>query len=99
MTSASGWPWAGATSGPAGSTWPSTAWKRRCRIRPGEALLRYNLACYLSLAGRKRRALRYLSQAMALDPVYREMAEEEADFDPLRADPEFQAILTARSCT
>jgi Flp pilus assembly protein TadD len=64
-------------------------------VEPDEALLRYNLACYLSLAGRKRRALRYLSQAFAIDPAYRELAEAESDFDSLRNDPEFQAILAA----
>jgi Flp pilus assembly protein TadD len=61
-------------------------------VDPEAALLRYNLACYLSLAGYRRRALRYLSQALAIDPGYRELAETESDFDRLRADPEFQAI-------
>jgi Flp pilus assembly protein TadD len=61
-------------------------------IEPGEAMIRYNLACYLSLAGQKRRALRHLSQALAMNPAYREMAEAESDFNFLRADPEFQAI-------
>jgi Flp pilus assembly protein TadD len=61
-------------------------------VDPDAALLRYNLACYLSLAGQKRRALRYLSQALKLDPAYRTLAETEADFDPLRADPAFRAL-------
>ena len=61
-------------------------------LEPDVALLRYNLACYLSLTGHKRRALRYLSQALALDPVFRESAESESDFDPIRADPEFQSL-------
>jgi Flp pilus assembly protein TadD len=61
-------------------------------VEPELALLRYNLACYLSLAGQKRRALRYLFQALALDPTYRELAETESDFDPLRADPGFRAM-------
>ena len=61
-------------------------------VEPDMALLRYNLACYLSLAGQKRRALRYLSQALVLDPAYRELAEAESDFDPLRADPAFRAL-------
>ena len=61
-------------------------------IEPEQALLRYNLACYLSLAGQKRRALRHLSQALTIDPAYRELVEAESDFDPLRADPEFQAL-------
>jgi Flp pilus assembly protein TadD len=66
--------------------------EKALNIEPGQAMLRYNLACYLSLAGRKRQALRYLSQALAMDPVYREMVDDESDFDPLRSDPEFRAI-------
>ena len=61
-------------------------------IDPEQALLRYNLACYLSLAGQKRRALCHLSQALKMDPVYRDLAEVESDFASLRADPDFQAI-------
>jgi hypothetical protein len=59
---------------------------------PDESLLRYNLACYLSLAGQKRRAIAYLSEVFATDPVYRELIATESDFDPIRYDPEFQAI-------
>jgi len=68
------------------------ALERALRIAPGESLLCYNLACYLSLAGHKRQALRYLSQALAMDPSYREMVEEESDFDSLRLDADFQAV-------
>jgi tetratricopeptide (TPR) repeat protein len=57
-----------------------------------EPLIRYNLACYHSVAGDKRRALTYLEQALALDPNYRLLVEHEPDFDPLRGDPEFQTI-------
>ena len=62
---------------------------------PSEAMLRYNLACYLSLAGYKGRALRHLSRALCLEPVYCEKIDEESDFDSLRSDPEFQAICEA----
>jgi Flp pilus assembly protein TadD len=65
-------------------------------VDPEAALLRYNLACYLSLAGQRRRALRSLSQAVTIDPVYRELADAESDFDPMRADPEFQALCGVR---
>jgi Flp pilus assembly protein TadD len=65
-------------------------------VEPDEALLRYNLACYLSLSGQKRRALRHLSQALAIDPAYRELTENETDFDPLRTDPEFQSLCGLR---
>lgn len=61
-------------------------------VRPQDALLRYNLACYLSLAGKKRGALRNLSKALAIDPDYRQRIESEPDFDPLRNDPDFQAV-------
>jgi tetratricopeptide (TPR) repeat protein len=61
---------------------------------PEVALLRYNLACYLCLAGQKRRALRYLSQAIRLDPCFRELAEQESDFDALRLDPAFRAMCS-----
>jgi Flp pilus assembly protein TadD len=64
---------------------------------PSEAMLRYNLACYLSLAGHKRRALRHLSQTLKLEPAYCQMADDESDFEPIREDPEFRAICeTAR---
>jgi Flp pilus assembly protein TadD len=65
-------------------------------VEPQRALLRYNLACYLSLAGQKRRALRYLAQALAIEPGYRELAEAEADFEPLRTDPTFQSLCAVR---
>jgi Flp pilus assembly protein TadD len=60
---------------------------------PTEALLHYNLACYLSLAGDKEKALEHLSQALNLDPDYRHLIDSESDFDPLRSDPDFQALL------
>jgi Flp pilus assembly protein TadD len=59
---------------------------------PEEPLIRYNLACYWSLAGGKRQALAYLEQALSLDPSYRGLVDHEPDFDPLRSDREFQAI-------
>jgi Flp pilus assembly protein TadD len=57
-----------------------------------EPLIRYNLACYHSVAGDKRQALAYLEQALSLDPNYRLLVEHESDFDGLRGDPEFQAL-------
>jgi Flp pilus assembly protein TadD len=57
-----------------------------------EPLIRYNLACYHSVAGDKRSALACLEQALSLDANYRLLIDHEPDFDPLRADPEFQAV-------
>jgi Flp pilus assembly protein TadD len=68
-------------------------------VDPEEALIRYNLACYWSLAGGKRQALAYLEQTLSLDPSYRGMAGHEPDFDSIRTDPEFQAICEGSRTT
>ena len=60
---------------------------------PSEALLHYNLACYLSLAGDKDGALVHLSQALAAEAYYRSLVDNEPDFDPIRSDPDFQALI------
>jgi len=57
-----------------------------------DALLCYNLACYYSLAGDKSRCLGYLSRALAIEPGYRDLVGDEPDFDPVRSDPDFQAL-------
>lgn len=59
-----------------------------------EPLLHYNIACYHSLAGHKGPALEHLAHALSMDAKYRAMIDEEPDFDPLRNDPEFQALTT-----
>ncbi|HOM18265.1 MAG TPA: tetratricopeptide repeat protein [Thermoguttaceae bacterium] len=61
-------------------------------VEPTEAVLHYNLACYLSLAGEKHRAIRALARALKIDPHYRELVEKEPDFDPIRNDPDFLAL-------
>ncbi len=64
-------------------------------IEPRDALLHYNLACYLSLARNKDRAIFHLSKALRLDGHYRDLIDRESDFDPIRADPDFQALTKA----
>jgi Flp pilus assembly protein TadD len=71
-----------------------SALQRALDLEPREAILHYNLACYYSLASEKRRCLEHLSRAIKLDSKYRFEASEEHDFDPMRADPDFQAITT-----
>ena len=63
-------------------------------VEPGSAMVNYNLACYWSLARNKRQALAYLSQALMLDGSFRHLIDAEHDFDPLRGDPEFQALTS-----
>ena len=63
-------------------------------VEPGEAILHYNLACYLSLAGDKQPALTHLAEALAIDADYRDLVGDEPDFDPIRSDPEFLALTS-----
>ena len=70
------------------------ALERASRVAPSDALVHYNLACYLSLAGDTPRALACLAQAIALDSRYRELVHDEPDFDPIRSDPEFIALTS-----
>lgn len=70
------------------------ALERAQEIAPGEAIVHYNLACYWSLAGKKQRALEYLSRAIKIRPQYRDLIGDESDFDPIRSDPDFQALTS-----
>lgn len=63
-------------------------------VAPDEALLHYNLACYCSLAGNKERAIQALARSLEIEPAYRERIDSETDFDPLRSDPDFQAVCS-----
>jgi uncharacterized Ntn-hydrolase superfamily protein len=51
-----------------------------------EPMLLYNLACYESLAGRSEDAVAHLRRAVELDGSYRSLADEDRDFDPIRAE-------------
>ncbi|HEY2826088.1 MAG TPA: tetratricopeptide repeat protein [Pirellulales bacterium] len=63
-------------------------------LEPGSAMVNYNLACYWCLARNKRQSLAYLSHAISLDGSFRNLVDSEHDFDPLRADPDFQALTS-----
>lgn len=49
------------------------------------SLLLYNLACYESRTGQADEAVAHLRRAIELDPSNRELAVEDADFDPIRS--------------
>jgi hypothetical protein len=53
----------------------------------------YNVACCESLAGRTADAVDHLRQAIDLWEGFREMAEQDSDFDPTRDEPAFQALI------
>ena len=60
---------------------------------PGLPAPYYNLACAYGRQGALEEALPYLQQAIALNPDFRAYARTDEDFDPVRANPAFQAIV------
>jgi quercetin dioxygenase-like cupin family protein len=56
--------------------------------------LLYNVACCESLAGRKDDAIEHLRLAIEKSDGTRSYLEGDSDLDPLRDEPEFQALLT-----
>src|SRR5438045_1446329 len=56
--------------------------------RPDQAYLHYNVACCESLAGQTPDAIEHLRQAIAIWDGCRDMADDDADFEPIRAAPE-----------
>ena len=53
----------------------------------------YNLACCESLAGRPADAVEHLRHAIEGSERFRELAKGDSDFDPIREDPAFRALL------
>lgn len=66
--------------------------EKAVRVDASEAILHYNLACYWSLARNRTLALKYLARALEIDSNFRDMIASEADFNPLRHDPEFKQL-------
>jgi Flp pilus assembly protein TadD len=62
------------------------------RAHPREPIVLYNMACYYSLGGDKVQALSWLGRALRMESSLRRLIPEEADFDPLRNDPDFQYV-------
>ncbi len=53
----------------------------------------YNLACAEALLGEKEQALSHLSEALDAAPGFRENAREDPDFESLRSDERFSALV------
>lgn len=70
------------------------ALERGVAVFPRQAILLYNLACYHALAGDVAAAVERLTQAISLDPRFRDLTGTEHDFDPIRADPRFVAATS-----
>ena len=55
--------------------------------------LLYNLACCESLAGRTGDAIDHLGRAIDLSEHSRSFAKDDSDFDPIRDEPAFKALI------
>ena len=60
---------------------------------PQYPMLVYNLACSESLSGRSAEALDHLRSAVGASEKLRADAREDPDFDPIRDDPSFKALI------
>lgn len=52
----------------------------------------YNLACSYALAGQSKRTIELLSRAFRFRPDLLDFSKQDTDFDPVRDQPEFQAL-------
>jgi tetratricopeptide (TPR) repeat protein len=64
---------------------------------PEYAGLLYNVACCESIAGRKDDAINHLRRALQSSESVRLYMKNDPDLDPLREEPEFQALVTGRA--
>ena len=60
---------------------------------PDSASLHYNLACLEAVVGRRDAALASLRNALELRPEVAAWARDDQDFESLRDDPEFRALV------
>jgi tetratricopeptide (TPR) repeat protein len=63
------------------------------RAHPEYLGLLYNVACCESLAGRKADAIEHLRLAIERSDRSRSLAANDSDFDPIRDDPAFKALV------
>jgi len=63
---------------------------------PDQAVLHYDLACYLALLGRKEGALKELEIALQRDPNLKALAQKDDDLRSLRGDPRFEKVGALR---
>ena len=61
---------------------------------PQSAPMLYNLACYEALADHREDAVAHLAEALRLNPGMVELARGDSDFDSLRQDEEFRALVS-----
>ncbi|MGB3264997.1 MAG: tetratricopeptide repeat protein [Microcoleus sp.] len=70
------------------------SYDKALEIKPDDTSVFYNKACCYALQSQIDRAIQNLQQAIDLNPdKYREMAKNDSDFDSIRSDIRFQALI------
>ena len=70
-------------------------WARRAlAIDSEESAFLYNVACVYAVLGQTEEAIDCLQKASSLGAFYKNWAAKDPDFDSLRTDPRFQAIIS-----
>jgi len=69
--------------------------EKAIRLKPDYVDPYYNLACVSSAEDQVKQGLRYLGKAISMDPGVKGWAQKDPDLDPLRASPQFKAIVTS----
>ncbi|HYO46104.1 MAG TPA: adenylate/guanylate cyclase domain-containing protein [Gemmatimonadota bacterium] len=78
-----------------GSRERALEWARRAMaLNPGSSTVYYNLACFYVRAGEVDKALECLTKRIEGGALPREWIENDSDFDPIRDDPRFQALVS-----
>lgn len=60
---------------------------------PDDPVVLYNLACAESMLGHKAEALGHLRRSAEQGERFRDLAKTDTDLDPIRDEPEFEAIV------
>ena len=69
------------------------SYEKEIAINPDDHYAWYNKACCYAGWGKLEESLENLQQAIELNPEYRERAKTDADFDGIRRDARFQALV------
>ncbi len=69
------------------------SYDKAIEFKPNNAHTIYNKACCYGCQDQAELAIANLKQAIDLDPKYREMAKTDADFERVRSDDRFQALI------
>ena len=69
------------------------AYRQAIEHDPDDAWAYYNFACLYALQHDVEHALEYLQRSIDFKPKYRSMAQTDHDFDNIRENPQFQALM------